>query len=172
MMERRTGQHQAVDMRYRNCYRRSLGRGPEHPARGRAVNVEPVRDTDVKRGNHVGLPAEGEADVANQRGIEDRVDGVAVIRGALGEALDAGARRRRDRVVVEIDRVRYVLCRLFHLSIPFVTVRNYERIGTISNSWRLKQPDLREHRKWNSQWNVECRRAAADGARAGHEAVR
>ena len=35
--------------------------------------------------------------MAYQRGIQDGVDGVAVVGGALGEALDAGARGRRDR---------------------------------------------------------------------------
>ena len=98
MMERGSREHQAVDMRHRNRYRRSLGRRTEHSARSRSVNIKPVGDADVKRGNHVGLRIDREANVANQRGVEDRVDGVAIVGRALGQTLYASARSGRNRV--------------------------------------------------------------------------
>ena len=63
-------------------------------ARRGAVDVEEVADARVQRRDHVRLPLALEAEMADERGVEDRVDRRAVVGGALVDALDAGAGRR------------------------------------------------------------------------------
>ena len=50
------------------------------------VTLAPVQSRD-----HDGRAADDEADVAHEAGVENRVDGLAVVVTALAHALDAGA---------------------------------------------------------------------------------
>ena len=63
----------------------------QRAARRRAVHVEPVADPRVQGRDHERLPLVDEAEMADERRVEDRVDRGAVVGGALVHALDAGA---------------------------------------------------------------------------------
>ena len=54
----------------------------QHPTRGRAVEVQRVADASVDRRDHVRLSVDDEADVADERLVEDRVDRLAVVDAA------------------------------------------------------------------------------------------
>ena len=60
---------------------------PQRPAGGRAVDVDVVADACVQRGDHERLPVLDEAEVADQGGVEDRVDAGTVVASVLGHAL-------------------------------------------------------------------------------------
>src|SRR6266851_4801789 len=115
------------------------------------MNIEAVADSHLQSRNHVGLTVDRKTDVAYERGVEERIDDVAIVRGALGKALHAGARGHRNGAAPSMrSRVSDRLFRLlFHLRCPFVTVRKYERIGTLSDSRKFGQPDRRQYRRWN-----------------------
>src|SRR5204863_2778539 len=72
-----------------------LGAGGDRPPStggAGAVKVEGIPDPRVDRGKRPGSAvAVGPGDVADKGLIQDRVDRVAVVRGPLGEPVDAGA---------------------------------------------------------------------------------
>src|SRR4051812_18209008 len=82
-MEGRSRQHQTVEQRYRDADRDPLLHVFQHPAANRAVDIQMVADTRVRRGNHVRLAIDTESDVADQGFVDDRVDCVAVVAAAV-----------------------------------------------------------------------------------------
>ena len=58
------------------------------------MHVEEVADARVYRRDDVRLPLPLEAEVADEGGVEDRVDRGAVVAGPLVHPADAGARGR------------------------------------------------------------------------------
>src|SRR5712671_6499551 len=106
MVERGTRQHDAVDMSDCHCQRGSFSRIAEHPARGGAMDIEAVADSHLQSRNHVGLSVDSKTDVANERGVEQRIYNVAIVGSALGKALQPGARSHSDRAApIESSRV-------------------------------------------------------------------
>ena len=93
MMERRSRQHQAVDVRNRNANRHTLAECAQHAAGRAAVQIKDVAGAAIIRGDHVGLALHVESYVADKRGIENFVHNFAVIVAALGQAFDLGAIR-------------------------------------------------------------------------------
>ena len=90
-MERGAREHETVEQR--DGYARidaALERA-EHAAGGGAVEVQRVAFAPVNGGNHDRRAVDDEADVADQRLVEDGVHGFGVVAAALGEAAHAGA---------------------------------------------------------------------------------
>ncbi len=92
VVKRRPGEHEPVDQRdrpgRRGCRRRA---SVDHPRGRRAVEVDLVAAAGVQRRDDVGLAVDGEAEVGDQRLVEDRVDRRAVVVGAGGDPADTGA---------------------------------------------------------------------------------
>jgi hypothetical protein len=86
--KRRAGQRDPVDQRHREAEPRAVDERPQQPARRRAVQIEPVVHARVDHRHHVRLSAGNQAGVSDQALVEDRVDRVAVVRGALGMSAD------------------------------------------------------------------------------------
>ena len=60
------------------------------------MQIEGVPHAGVQRGNHVGLAVDLDADVTDDRLVENRVNRRAIVLATLWEALDAGARSGHD----------------------------------------------------------------------------
>ncbi len=76
----------------------------QRAARRGAVNVERLAIAREGGRDHEGLVAVDEAEVADERLVEDGVDGGAVVRAARGEAMELGARGRGVSVHAESVR--------------------------------------------------------------------
>jgi hypothetical protein len=88
---RRARQHQAVGERDRHAGL-ALGQRLEHARGLGAVDVEVLALAPVDRGDGVYRAVELEGNGADHRRVDDRVDGVGVVVGAIGHAAHAGAR--------------------------------------------------------------------------------
>ena len=77
------GEDDAVDVGHRETGPDAAVDGPQRPARGGAVHIDPVADPRVQGRDHEGLLADGEPEVGDEAGVEDRVDRLAVVAGAV-----------------------------------------------------------------------------------------
>ena len=74
VLEDRAGEHDAVEERHGDAGGDALADGADGAARRGAVDVEQVADACMQRRDHVRLPVALEAEMADERGVEDRVD--------------------------------------------------------------------------------------------------
>ncbi len=104
MVERRAREHQAIQQRHGETHPHAAREIAEHAARDRAVNIEPVVDARVGRGHDVRLTVDLEADVADERLIEDRVNQRAIERAAVRPAFQGRAGSLDQRIHGKILR--------------------------------------------------------------------
>lgn len=97
VMERRARHHQTVDDRRRHAGGRAAGERLQHSARDGAVHVQPVADARVNGRDDERLLVEGEADVDDQRLVEDRVNRRFVVAGSRRNAAHGSTGRRFHR---------------------------------------------------------------------------
>ena len=83
-----------VEMGHRQADRHAGRDGAQHPARRRAVPVEPVVLAPIGRRRDVGLAVDDVADMGDEAGIEDGMHGLVVVMRPLGQALDLRAQGR------------------------------------------------------------------------------
>ena len=89
MVERGACEHEAVEQRRGHTDGSAGCERAQHAARGRAVQIEPIADPAVHARDHERLPVVGdEADLADERLVEDRVDHLAIVDAALREPAD------------------------------------------------------------------------------------
>src|SRR5829696_4068324 len=96
-LEHRAREHHPVEQRHGQAHRHRRADGPERAAGRRAVDVDLLADARVERRDDERLAFVGEADVSDERLVEDRLDGVAVVRRLVVHAPQAHALRRRVR---------------------------------------------------------------------------
>ena len=97
MLEHRAREDDPVDQRHRDASGNALAERAERPARRRPVDVEHVADPRMQRRDHVRLSVALEAEMADQRGVEDLVDPRTVVDGTLVHAFHARTGRRGCR---------------------------------------------------------------------------
>ena len=85
-------------MRHRNAHRNSSRKRPQHPARGRTMQIQLLPIARVIRGNHKWLAIHHEADVAHKGRVENRMDGFRVILPSIGKPLHLRPLRSWRRV--------------------------------------------------------------------------
>jgi len=81
-MEGRPGEDQAVEQRDGQAGGQPGAERADRAARRRPVDVDGVGDARVQRRDDVGLTVDREAELRHQRLVEDRVDRLAIVRGA------------------------------------------------------------------------------------------
>jgi len=101
-------QDESVDMAARQAHRDAAALRPQHAARRRAVPVEPVALAPEQGRRHIGQPVDDIADMAHQRRVEDRVDGVAVVMRPLrvpAHGLAARLVPRASRLLRDVGKI-------------------------------------------------------------------
>src|SRR5436190_14337037 len=92
MMKRAARQHQAVDDGHRDAHRRALGDPPQQTAATRAVDVQMIVHPRVDHWHDKRLPLlVDDADVADQRLIDDLMDDLAIVDAALRMTPNGGS---------------------------------------------------------------------------------
>ena len=79
VLEDRAREDEPVEERHGHTRRPAASKHAEHPARGRAVDVDPVGDAGTQHRDADGLSAVDERDVADERAVEDLLDPAAVV---------------------------------------------------------------------------------------------
>ncbi len=98
VMEARPRHHQRIEMGDGEADRHALALRADHPAGRGAVPVEMVALAPERGRRAVGAAVDHIGDVADQGGIEDLVDRLAVVAAALVHALDLVHRRDAEGV--------------------------------------------------------------------------
>jgi hypothetical protein len=93
VVERRAREHDAVDQRDREAGVDAVLERAQRAAGGRAVDQHLVADARLQRRDHGRLAVVHEAEVADERLVEDRVDRVAVVEAAVGDPAEFGSWR-------------------------------------------------------------------------------
>ena len=88
MMEAAARQHQPVEMGDGQTDRQPLRLVAQHAAGRGSVPIQPVALSPIARRRHKGLAVDDIGDVTEDVGIEDGIDLGALLRAALGQALD------------------------------------------------------------------------------------
>jgi GntR family transcriptional regulator/MocR family aminotransferase len=109
VVEGRAGEHEPVEQRHRQAGRCAGAQRADRAARGGAVEVDGVPHARVQCGDDVGLSVRDEAEVRDQRLVEDRLDRLALVHRAGGNAADprssrGGRRHPRQATHVLVPR--------------------------------------------------------------------
>src|SRR5215469_17719150 len=98
MVEHGTSKNQAIQQSNGDAHGRSGCKAAQHAAGGGTVEIKIVADAGEHRGDDEWLAIGGEANVANEGFIENVVNGVAIVNGAMRFAHDPSAASDGKRI--------------------------------------------------------------------------
>lgn len=91
VVKARPRQNKSVEVTNRQADRRTGSLVTEHMVGRRTVPVDPITFAPVSGGAHAGLPVNSVTDVTDETGVEDGVNGLGVVSGAIAEPFGAGS---------------------------------------------------------------------------------
>src|SRR5215813_10272241 len=92
MVKRGTRQHQSVYERHRQACPQAIANLTQHSTRSRAVQVQLVLFPAVESGNHKRLAVHLESHVGQKRRIQDRVNGLWIMRATFWQSAELRSR--------------------------------------------------------------------------------